>query len=114
MQNKIKNLRNWGCDIDGALDRFLNDDDLYKECLEMFLEDENLFELKKHINDTDQSVPFSIVHALKGVSGNLGLTPLFETLSVLCESLRDNSYNPKSGEFEKVQDNIDNFIKIMS
>lgn len=114
MIGKLEALREWGCDIDTALERFLNDEQLFNECLVMFLDDENLTELKKHINDEDQNVPFSIVHALKGVSGNLGLSPLYDSLVILCESLRSNTYKSDNGEFEEVQKNIDKFIEIMN
>lgn len=29
----LKRLENWGCDIEGAMDRFLGDEELYIECL---------------------------------------------------------------------------------
>lgn len=114
MANKIEKLRNWGCDIDGAFERFLNDGDLYDECLMMFVEDENIDALKDHINDKDQQVPFVIVHTLKGVTGNLGLTPLYESLVILCENLRNNKYDPKSGIYERVQSDLDKFVEIMN
>ncbi len=113
MANKIEELRNWGCDIDGAFERFLNDENLYDECLMMFVEDENIEALKEHINDENQKVPFSIVHTLKGVTGNLGLTPLYESLVILCESLRHNKYDIKSGYYDIVQTNLDTFVEIM-
>lgn len=113
MSNKIELLRNWGCDIDGAFARFLNDQDLYNECLNMFVVDENIKELKEHINDKDQKVPFVIVHTLKGVVGNLGITPLYESLVTLCDSLRNSEYDPKSGYYETVQSDLDKFLEIM-
>jgi HPt (histidine-containing phosphotransfer) domain-containing protein len=113
MATKIEKLRDWGCDIDGAFARFLNDEELFNECLIMFIDDENLTELKEHINDEDQQVPFVITHTLKGVAGNLGLTPLYESLVTLCESLRNNEYDPKSGYFEQVQSDIEKFLEIM-
>lgn len=113
MANKIEELRSWGCDIDGAFERFLNDEDLYDECLIMFVEDENIDALKEHITDEDQQASFVIVHTLKGVTGNLGLTPLYESLVILCESLRHNEYDPKSGYYEIVQSNLDKFLEIM-
>lgn len=113
MSKKIEKLREWGCDINGALERFLNDQDLFNECLLMFVEDDNIEELSRHINDENQQVPFVIVHTLKGVSGNLGLTPLYESLVVLCESLRNNKYDKNSGEYEIVDNNIKTFLEIM-
>lgn len=114
MLQRIEELRDWGCDINGAFERFLNDQELYNECLLMFVEDENISELKNHINDENQHVPFMIVHTLKGVAGNLGITPLYESLVVLCESLRCNNYDKDSGEYEIVEKNINKFLEIMN
>lgn len=113
MSERVKKLKSWGCDIDGAFERFLNDEELYDECLDLFIADENILALKEHIEDEDQQVPFVIVHTLKGVAGNLGLTPLYESLVTLCESLRVNKYDPKSGEYERVQKELDKFLELM-
>lgn len=114
MDNKIKMLRDWGCDIDGAFERFLNDKNLYYECLLMFVKDENIVAIDKEINNSDVQVPFAIVHSLKGVAGNLGLTPLYESLVILCESLRNNQYDSKSGYYVKVKADLDKFLTIMN
>ncbi|NCD04743.1 MAG: Hpt domain-containing protein [Spirochaetia bacterium] len=113
MEEKLNKLKNWGCDINGALDRFLNDKDLYYECLSMFVEDQNFAALKLHINDANQKKPFSYVHTLKGVAGNLGISPLFESLSELCEALRNNEYDPNSGLFERTVVDYNIFLEIM-
>ncbi|MGD1816619.1 MAG: Hpt domain-containing protein [Pleomorphochaeta sp.] len=113
MEEKLNKLKNWGCDINGALDRFLNDKDLYFECLLMFVDDENFSELKNHINDEDQKIPFTYVHTLKGVAGNLGITPLFESLSELCEVLRSSNYNSNSGLYERTIVDYNIFLEIM-
>lgn len=113
MSERIKKLREWGCDINGAFERFLNDQELYNECLLMFVDDDNIKELEKHINDENQQVPFILVHTLKGVSGNLGITPLYKSLVVLCESLRNNKYDKNSDEYNKVDKNLKKFLEIM-
>ena len=113
MEEKLIKLKNWGCDIQGAMDRFLNDGDLYFECLIMFVNDENFKLLKMHINDNDQRVPFTYVHTLKGVAGNLGLSPLFDSLSDLCEALRGSDYNPNSGLYERTLVDYNVFLEIM-
>jgi HPt (histidine-containing phosphotransfer) domain-containing protein len=113
MDEKLNKLKNWGCDINGALERFLNDKDLYCECLLMFVEDDNFKSLKLHINDEDKKVPFSYVHTLKGVAGNLGLSPLFESLSELCDALRVDDYYVNSGLYERTVVDYNIFLEIM-
>ena len=43
----LEKLRAWGCDLDGALERFLGDEELYKSCLPMVAEDEAFDGLKE-------------------------------------------------------------------
>ena len=43
----LEKLRAWGCDLDGALERFLGDEELYKSCLPMVAEDESFDGLKE-------------------------------------------------------------------
>ena len=37
----LEKLRAWGCDLDGALERFFVVEELYKICLAMVAEDES-------------------------------------------------------------------------
>ena len=113
MEKKLEKLKNWGCDVSGALERFLNDQKLYCECLNMFIEDDNFVSLRLHINNTNQEIPFGYVHTLKGVAGNLGLTPLYHSLCELCDALRTNSYSPNSGLYERTVTNYKLFLEIM-
>ena len=46
MENLFEQLRDWGCDIDGAMTRFLNDEDLYVECLHTLMDDEDFKKLE--------------------------------------------------------------------
>lgn len=40
MMNKLYGeLRGWGCDVDGALERVINDDELYLACLQSIAHD---------------------------------------------------------------------------
>ena len=47
MMNKLYGeLRGWGCDVDGALERVINDDELYLACLQSIAHDETFFSLE--------------------------------------------------------------------
>ncbi|MDC7243858.1 MAG: Hpt domain-containing protein, partial [Sphaerochaetaceae bacterium] len=77
------------------------------------VDDDNFISLKLHINDEDQRVPFTYVHTLKGVAGNLGISPLFESLSELCEALRASKYYSNSGLYERTVVDYNIFLEIM-
>ena len=57
----------------------------------MFPADKSLSELNKAINDGDYKAAFIAAHTLKGVSLNLGLTPISEISSDITEILRSGN-----------------------
>lgn len=89
IEGLLAELKNWGCDIDGALERFLEDRQLYAECLRMAAEDPAYELLEKAFRAGAEQEAFDCAHTLKGVLGNLGLTPLFEAAVRMTELLRE-------------------------
>ena len=77
-----------GVDVDGALDRFMENKALYKKFLLKFVEDKSFEKLMDCLDAGDASGAFMQAHALKGVAGNLGFEHLLEVLSPLTEQLR--------------------------
>ena len=84
----IDRLRTCGADIDAALERLVGDEVLYESCLRMFLEDPSFPELKAALDCGDYSAAFTAAHTIKGVAGNLGLTPVFTAADALVTPLR--------------------------
>ena len=93
-------LNDWGGDVSKARERLLEDDELYVSCLMKFAEDENFALLDSCMKKGDLKGAFDHAHAIKGVAGNLGLTPLFKAASKIVESLRAN-----------VNDNLDDMLE---
>lgn len=91
MRTELEKLKSAGCDIDGALDRFLQDEEFYMECYEQVLLDENFEELGNALQTHQVEKAFDCAHALKGVIANMGLTPLFELVVAIVEPLRAGS-----------------------
>ena len=50
----LEKLRAWGCDLDGALERFLGDEELYISCLPMLAEDEAFDGLKEALAEDER------------------------------------------------------------
>ncbi len=88
MSEVLEKLRAWGCDLDGALERFLGDEELYKNCLPMVAEDESFDGLKEALAADERKKAFDCAHTLKGVFANMGITPMFETVVKIVEPLR--------------------------
>ena len=81
-------LADYGADIECIRDRFIDDMELYNMCFSSFLTDGGFEALERALAEKDYTAAFHAAHALKGVAGNLGLTPLYEALCELVEALR--------------------------
>lgn len=84
----IDQLKDYGCDIDEAMSRFLNNEAFYERCFLKFLDDTTFEGLGAVLSTQSVSDSFDMAHNLKGVSANLGITPLYNEVSEMVESLR--------------------------
>jgi len=91
-------LRAAGVDYDEGLKRMCGSEALYQKFLNKFLEDKSIEQLRENISKGDIEGAFHAVHALKGLSGNLSLKPLYEKSCILCEKLREG----QAGDPEEV------------
>lgn len=77
-----------GADVDTALGRFMGNEGMYQKFLGRFLDDANYEKLGQHLQTGDYEEAYKCAHALKGVTGNLGLDSLYHKVSDLVEELR--------------------------
>ncbi len=84
----LEELRNWGCDIDGALERFVGDEELYETCLYTVLDDKAFGGLGEALRAGQVKEAFDYAHTLKGVLANMGLTPMYDITVRIVEPLR--------------------------
>lgn len=75
----MEELKGLGASVDEALDRIMGDQELYVMMLGMFLSSIAENNVKKEDFDAaDLEGLIKRIHSLKGITGNLGLTPLFD------------------------------------
>ncbi len=91
MKELFVKLKEAECDVEGALARFLDDEDLYEQFFCELLNDEAFGKLGLALEENRIRDAFEYAHTLKGVIGNMGLTPLFETVCEIVEPLRIGS-----------------------
>ena len=84
----IDELKALGADTNTGLSRCVGNEALYLKLVGMGLGDAKFEELGAAVNAGDLSKAFELCHALKGVIGNLAITPLFDALSDMTEKLR--------------------------
>ena len=112
MSRLLDCMTSYGADIEGVLDRFMDDEELYATCLQEFVETTDITKLKSDIDAGSYDEAFEIAHAFKGVTGNLGLTPLFESACVLVESLRHKKYDNLDNEYGDVNEKFKDFLNV--
>lgn len=107
----LERLESYGADIKGIRERFMGDMELYRACLTSFLSDGNFAALGRALSEEDYGAAFRAAHTLKGVSGNMGLTPFYQAISLLTESLRGGQYTGVNEQYAAV---TEEYAKIQS
>ena len=87
----LEDLRAYGADVDAGLARCMNNEAFYLRLVGMAKTEKNFDALYAALGEGDVEGAFKAAHALKGVLGNLAITPLFEPMSELTELLRGKS-----------------------
>lgn len=93
MNDFMTKMTMYGADVPAALNRLLDDAQLYERCVTAFTQDAGFAALQKAIADADYNEAFVQAHTLKGVAANLSLTPLLLAVSDLVEALRAQNYS---------------------
>ena len=84
----IDKLNDFGADTAEGLARCYGNEALYLRLIGMVVNENNFEKLEKAIAENDLDGAFEAAHALKGVLGNLSLTPMYEKSSEITEHLR--------------------------
>ena len=84
----IEKLNEFGADTAEGLARCFGNEALYLQLVNMLPGEKSFAALEQATADGDLTAAFEAAHALKGVTGNLSLTPLYEKASALTELLR--------------------------
>lgn len=84
-------LRQYGANVDEGLQRCVNNEQLYLTLVNRFLNQNTFPDLKAAILDRDLEKAFHISNSLKGVIGNLSLSPLYGIIYQMTELLRNRT-----------------------
>ena len=93
----LESLRAWGADTDDAMKRCMNNEAFYLKLVNKAMQDPACENLKEAVEAGDLTRGFEIAHALKGVTGNLALTPIDKPVREITELLRNRTemdYSP--------------------
>ena len=87
----IDELRKFGANVEEGLGRMMNNEGFYLRMVGMGIDDKNYQRLENAIAENDLNAAFEAAHALKGVLGNLSLTPMTQIASEMTELLRNQT-----------------------
>ena len=93
----IDKLKDFGANTEEGLGRCYGNEMLYLRLVNMIPAEANFSVLENAIAQGNLDKAFEAAHALKGVLGNLSLTPMYEKCSEITELLRartDTDYTP--------------------
>lgn len=109
----IDGLREFGADADSALKRCMNNEDFYLKQVNKAVMDSSFEKLKEAVDEGDIDAAFETAHALKGVWGNLGLTPIYEPVAGMTEDLRKKMERDYSADIDAIAIRIQELKKMM-
>lgn len=99
----IEELKEFGVNTDEGLSRCLNNEEFYFRMIRLAASDTGFNKLKDAVENHDLATAFEAAHALKGVLGNLSITPLFVPLSEITELLREKKDMDYSVYLEEIE-----------
>ena len=82
-------LKQFGADVDDGLSRCMGNEAFYFKLIGKVVEDKNFQALEDAVAAKDLDKAFDAAHSLKGVLGNLALTPVYEPVYEITELLRE-------------------------
>ena len=87
----LEKLRNYGANVDEGMGRCMNNEAFYLRLVNMAADDGGFEKLRAAMGNGDRQGSFEAAHALKGMLGNLALTPVSRPASELTELLRSET-----------------------
>lgn len=86
-------LDSLGVDTEGTINRFVGNEDIYVKFLKGYIEEGRMPAIYAALEGKNTDELIIKVHKLKGVSGNLGMTELYELAEDVITRLRNGSYD---------------------
>ncbi len=102
-----------GADVSQTLQRFMNNEGIYVKFLGKFLNDPSYKGLEESMDKKDYEEALRQAHTLKGVAGNLGLTPLFKAAETMVTKFRAGDLEGIEGDFEKLKTDYVDMVTII-
>ncbi|MBO6114958.1 MAG: Hpt domain-containing protein [Lachnospiraceae bacterium] len=105
----IDALKKYGANVEEGLTRCINNEALYLRLVGTVVDEKNFDKLRNALEEGNPDEAFEAAHALKGVLGNLALTPIYDKVVEMTELLRartDMDYSALETEIENKREEL--------
>lgn len=103
----IDELNRFGANTEEGIARCAGSEALYLRLVKMIPSEENFVSLRVALESNDLDEAFAAAHALKGVLGNLSLTPMYDKCVEITELLRSRTQTDYTGLMNELLDMSD-------
>lgn len=100
----LDSLREYGANVEEGLRRCVNNEKFYLMLVMKAVNGNGFDDLKAAIAGGDLKRAFEVCHSMKGVFGNLSITPLYEPVAEMTELLRAGKEADYGAYLEKIGD----------
>ena len=86
--NKLSELANRGVNLEEAMDRFMNNEQMYVKYIMQLPKDNTYTVLVQSLNEQNIQEAFEAAHRLKGITANLAMWKINEKLKLVVDNLK--------------------------
>jgi HPt (histidine-containing phosphotransfer) domain-containing protein len=110
----IDDLRQAGVDTVTALNRFMDNKEMYEHFLLKFPADDNFSKIKPAFESKNYEEALAATHTIKGVSGNLGMDRLYKATSNTVTLIRESKYAEAEASYQEIKDSYEEVVNIIA
>ncbi len=106
-------LRSGGIDVTDALNRFSGSDELFEKYIKKFIGEKSYMDLVQAMEQKNFAKAENSVHSLKGITGSLGMTSLFQSSCALLTAFREKNESLFNPLFEEIKVKYEEIILVI-
>lgn len=94
-----------GLDVSEMVDKFMNSEEMFLKYFRKFFSsaDSVVQELEAAVNAADNAAVENRAHALKGLSGNIGLNGVYEPAKKIVDDVRAERFDSYRSDYDKLR-----------
>lgn len=114
MSEFLDNLAVLGADVDDVVARFRGNEAICEKIIRKFPADESFAKAVVAMNEGDHEQAQKMIHTLKGVSSNLGLTPIYNITVDMMDKFRAGTPEEAYARMDELKTQQELFVNEIS